>query len=117
MNNFESQFQSEKNHLEENLRKYLERYDAELTEEIGAVEYRQKLEEMKKKLRGLPIAHSTNIDNLGPILQSGLQPFSYRREKNYAKSAISEYDHRYGLIIIFMHKSDIVPLMDQKKVG
>lgn len=100
MDKFESQFQPERverNPLEENLAKYLERYDAELTEKFGKSEYRQKLQEMEEVLRGLPVAHSTNVDHLAAILQSGLKPFSYRGEKNYAKSAIFEYDHQYGL--------------------
>ncbi|MGI8420203.1 MAG: hypothetical protein ACR2LN_06215 [Candidatus Levyibacteriota bacterium] len=100
MDNFESQFQPERkegNPLEENLVSYFQKYDSELVEKYGEDEYRKKLEEIELKLRCLPIAHSTNIKDIVPILQSGLKPFSHRGEKNYAKSAIFKYDHQYGL--------------------
>lgn len=67
MDKFESQFQPERvkrDSLEENLTKYLERYDAELTEKFGVTEYRQRLQEMEGVLLGLLIAHSMKIDLL-----------------------------------------------------
>lgn len=100
MKKFESQVPTErieKNPLEENLAKYIKKYDTELTEKFGANKYRQMLQKMKTVLHGLPIAHSTNVDHLGSVLQSGLKAFAHRSEKNYAKSAIFEYDHQYGL--------------------
>jgi len=100
MDKFESQFKpetAERNPLEENLLNYTQRYDAELAEKYGEDEYRKRLQEVELELRGLPIVHSTNSAHIGLVLQSGLKPFSHRGEKNYAKSAIFEYDHQYGL--------------------
>lgn len=84
------------NTLTQNYIKYLERYDSELLELYGD-EYQKRLEKVKNSLYGLPITHTTNIAYIPLILQQGLVPFAYRRELNYKKSAIFDYDKVYGL--------------------
>lgn len=84
------------NTLTQNYVKYLEKYDSELFELYGD-EYQIRIEEIKESLYGLPISHTTNIAYIPLILQQGLVPFAYRKELNYKKSAIFDYDKQYGL--------------------
>ena len=84
------------NTLTQNYVKYLEKYDSELFELYGD-EYQTRIEEVKESLYGLPISNTTNIAYIPLILQQGLVPFAYRKELNYKKSAIFDYDKQYGL--------------------
>lgn len=104
----------EANSWSENLSRYLEKYDTELRGECGDG-YSKKLSEMERMLQGLPIAHSTNLKHIDNILQSGLQSFISRREKNYANSAIFEYDHQYGLSSYVFASIGYCPLYGNEK--